>query len=484
MFWLEVCLDEWEKTKDIRLVERAIPIVLSWIREYPLETKNKNSYAWNDDSTARRCFYITEAYTKWSDYLTNDQKFIIENSMTYHASLLADGSFYTWHHNHGLFQDRALLKYTLVFENPNNKEYQAIAKDRILTYVQSEVLQDGVNAEHSPSYHVNVAMLINTMAEFLNEFDYKYSNMIKSKVDSMLDYSIHLTRPDGKYPPLGDSSESFYEWLEWMDNPQYQYVATQGQRGIVPDEVDRIFPYGGYAIFRSSWEFNTDTDWIMFAASTHSGSHKHHDDLSFMIWHHGNLFLDGGTAGYDYWGNSLALYGVSPWAHSVLVSNWTASKNAFLYKYRPAVDANALMTKITDWEINDTNVSVTGIQKKIKGVEQTRCLEWNKQKNIVTITDTIESERNGNNHMLLFHLSEDITPVIEGNTVGLYRSDIKEAVMHFASSQQYNIQLYYGDEDEVIQGFNAATGQPCYVIGVKYEDINDSLRVQTIINLL
>ena len=99
------------------------------------------------------------------------------------------------------------------------------------------------------------------------------------------------------------------------------------------------------------------------------------------------------------------------------------------------------------------------------------------------MTDTVTSQGEGNRHMMLFHLSEDITPTVEGESIILYRGDKKEATMNFSSSHEYNINLYYGDEDTLVKGFNAATGQPCYVIGVYFENVGELLKLQTLIEL-
>jgi hypothetical protein len=486
MFWLDACVQKWKKTGDIRYIQKAVPIMMSWIKKFPTMRKDNPAFAWGDDSTGRRCFYISEAYVAWSKFLTESQKSIIETSMKYHAQLLAQSSLYTWYHNHGLFRDRALLFYTLTFSNSNNNEYQAITKNRILTYVQVKVLEDGVSAEHSPSYHIAIAKLLYEMADLYKDVDPAYSHLITDHyADKMINYAIQLTRPDGSYPPIGDSGEDFNVIKNWINNPNYLYVATKGSKGNKPTMLDSIYPDGNYAIFRNSWKLNGDADWVMFVAAIHSKIHRHHDDLSFLVWHHGDLLTDAGSGSYDVNGNPMSKYATSPWAHSILVSNWMDTKNSSYYnQIRPVFNSTTNTTRITKWMLNGSNVSVTGVQHTIPGIKQQRCLTWDKISNIVKVTDTVTSTHKKDYHMFLFQLADDIKPVVDGSTVTLNRGSVKEATMMFSSSHAFSIRIYYGDKDKKIQGFDAATGKPRYIVAVYFENVSDKLELQTNIKLL
>jgi hypothetical protein len=384
-----------------------------------------------------------------------------------------------------LFQDRALLRYTQVFENPNNDRYQAICKDRIMTYVQKAITPDGVNTEHSPSYHLAIVGLLQTMADFLDQVDQSFSQMLREDVvDKMRDYAIWLVRPDGRYPPLGDSSARMEVISSWLTDPFYKYVATAGADGTMPEVLDRVYPDGGYAIFRNRWAFDGHATWVMFVAATHSGSHKHHDDLSFMIWHHGDLFTDGGNGGYDYFGKTLALYGVSPWAHSTLVSNWLDKRNARFYKYRPLIDAKGLETGITEWSIDDNKSMVSGIQKRIAGIEQVRTLTYDKQDNSVTIKDVVTSKSQDDSHLFLFQLAEGIEAIVGEDSITLMRQGQPTATIAFSSKLPYDVIVRTGDEDPLIQAFRADTGAERSVIGVQFDHVSEPLELYTTICLL
>ncbi|MDW7656329.1 MAG: heparinase II/III family protein [Bacillota bacterium] len=485
MFWLDSCLRAWKESQDPRYVQSALDLVFSWIERFPVRSSDDPPYAWNDDSTARRVYYLCDAYASWYLEMTEDQRLILRRTLAYQADLLSQGTFYTWYHNHGLFQDRALLRYTQVIEDPNNDLYRAICKDRIMTYIQKAVTADGVNTEHSPAYHLVVVVLLQSMADFLETVDPSFSHMLREDViDKMRDYATWLVRPDGQYPPLGDSLTEMEVIQSWLADPWYQFAATAGSTGMMPESLDRVYPDGGYAIFRNSWLFDGQASWVMFVAATHGGSHKHHDDLSFMIWHRGDLFTDGGTGGYDYFGNPLALYGVSPWAHSTLVSNWLDWRNAHFYKYRPLIDDKGLETGITDWSINDGNSAVTGIQKRIAGIEQVRTLTYDKQNNQVAIIDVVTSEGKDDSHLFLFQLAEGIEPVSDEDSIILMRHGQPTATITFSSALPYDVIIRTGDEDPLIQAFRADTGAARTVIGVQFDHVSDQFELVTSISLL
>lgn len=485
MFWLYGCIESYNQTGDSLYPEKAIPAMMSWIDKYSVRSRSDAPYVWNDDSTARRAYHIEMAYKVWENFLTSEQREKITRSINYHMELLSRDDFYTWISNHGLFQDRGLLTCSLTFENPLSLKYQAIVKDRIIIYAQNYILPDGVNVEHSPSYHVYVGNLIGMMANMFEDIDSEYKQMILDRyVMKMSDYAVHMTRPNGTFPPVGDTNVDFVMSPHWSNDPYYQYICSNGEEGKIPEETDRIFPYGGYAFFRDSWSFNESKTWMMFNAAAHGRVHKHCDDLSFSIWHNGNLFVDSGTGGYDLKNDPFSVYGLSAWAHSRLISNWKKPGTAERWASpHPYYDYYAKKTKLTEWELTDSCAWVSGEQEYIRGIRQTRRLEWDKIENVVTINDTVTSDKKDDHHVFLFHLAEDIKPVIENDSVVLYRGDKIEAVMRFNASHQKSVDLYFGGDDEFIKAFNALTGAPRYVVAVSFNNISSELNLQTTIEL-
>jgi hypothetical protein len=492
MFWLDACVQAWKKTGDVKYVKKAIPNLMNWLNRFTVMKNTDPAYTWGDDSTGRRGYIICNTYTLWQKYFTTAQKNIIKKSMDYHAKLLADNKLYTWQNNHGLFRDRALVMYTITFTNKLNSSYRSLAKSRIMDYMENKVFADGTTAEHSSGYHVTIASLCYTMSDLFVKIDPAFCKYLTKAGDKLADFEIQVTRPDGSIAPLGDTvnGTKFIPMDRWNNNKQYLYVLSKGAKGVKPTVTDKIYPDGNYAVFRDSWNFNSKSNWILFDAATHSAVHKQHDDLSFMIWHHGDLFSDGGFGGYDYVGSAMARYATSPWAHSVLISDWLEKSTHYYYtNIRPVMNSNSLKTKITASNINGSTVWVEGKQCYIPTITQTRRLTWDKTKNVVTLDDVVTSQftitkSKADYHMFLFHLASDIKPVVSKNTVTLMRGNKKEATMTFKASQTFVIRTYLGAGDSLIQGFNAYTGKASYVLGVYFKDVRTTLKLKTTINLL
>lgn len=70
---------------------------------------------------------------------------------------------------------------------------------------------------------------------------------------------------------------------------------------------------------RSSWEDDSDeATWMLFCASTFSSTHKHGDDLNFLLYHKGDLFVEAGKRDYNY-NDPKTAWAYSAYAHNVLM---------------------------------------------------------------------------------------------------------------------------------------------------------------------
>ena len=182
----------------------------------------------------------------------------------------------------------------------------------------------------------------------------------------------------------------------------------------------------------------------MFLASTFSSAHKHGDDLSFLIFHKGDLFTEAGPRNYNY-KDEMTAYSYSGFAHNVLCvddKDFPAriGKNGFR-----GVTKQALRTRITDFSLEGSIKKVTGSQECFPGIVQSRTIEYDKGRKHVIIRDNLEANRKFK-ASLLFHVAEGVE-VRHSDNGGLCFLRDKEliATMTTACQSPVNVKVLTGE---------------------------------------
>lgn len=396
----------YEETRDVGYVDYATQQMLSWVEAHPNPYEG-TEWGWHDDATARRVFYLTLALVLWEDVMEPRDYQVLRESLEEQVDLLTTDEFYTFNHNHGMFQDQAMVLYALALEQGNRqKELLALAKERTGSYFEDSVASDGVHQEHSPSYHYGIARNIDWFALAYQSASPSFSTQLRELSDRMANYATHLVMPDLNTPSIGDSARQVRCYQGWMeDNPFYRYALTGGEEGIRPEETSVVFKEGGYGIMRSSWEDSAETGtWMMLAAATHSGVHKHNDDLNVLLYHKGDLFVEAGSRNYDYQ-NPFTNYTYQSYAHNVML----VDENPFrMGENLPSIDEVAKETGIVEAELEGDVHWIKGIQKRYKGVEQVRTLTYDRLQQTVVIKDEVQTFKNETSLRFLYHLAEGI----------------------------------------------------------------------------
>lgn len=433
--WLADLLTEYWKTSDVRYRDRFLQYVFDWIRAHP-QVDLRDEWAWNDDTTARRCCFLCMTYALFCKILTDDQIRTLRVSAKMHANLLCKEHFYRRHHNHGMFQDRAVALYGLVFAE-EAEYYLFIAKERVSEYFEFSLTTDGVHKEHSPLYHMDIARSIYWFYIAYSNVDKMFSHEMELLLKKMAEYIVWITQPDGFLPSIGDSPSRAKVTPLWAKDPAYQWVCTEGQVGAPPVQTGRIFWEAGYGILRSSWNMNkADDTWMMLLAATHSKAHKHHDDLSFLLYHKGPLFVEAGNRNYNY-SEKKTQYTYSSHAHNVLFVNeegWKMNPATGL----PLLETEAYRTRIIEGHIQGNIQYVTGRQTRFPGVTQERTLRYRRTLQIVQIEDRIILEQEARLR-LIYHIAPGVEVIPEENGWLLLRE--RERVARVSADGTGNLTL-------------------------------------------
>ena len=204
--------------------------------------------------------------------------------------------------------------------------------------------------------------------------------------------------PNGKIPSIGDSPEFQIYRYYWENTKWYQYVANKGMRGKMPPN-NAIYPNSGYAVMRSSWKDKPEhATYVIFTAATYSSTHKHSDDLNFLLYYGGPLFVEAGNRNYDYQDPETA-YVYSNYGHNVMLVNGQGFPVFFAKSGAQRISSQemtlARVTGITGYDVQANVAWVEGKQYRYHNATQTRLLAYDKTvENAVAeivVRDTVEA---------------------------------------------------------------------------------------------
>ena len=427
-FALDPVLREYEAAPDGRCGGFLHDFVLDWVRANPTPLEG-NEWAWHDDATARRVHRMSYCY-KYLRSLWNEAELAeIKSSLDAQARLLVSDSFYSSRHNHGMYQDLALVSYSLCVcdDDAWRKACMDKAISRSLEYFDYAFCENGVHKEHSPAYGRDVALAAHAFAKLTEEYDPAASKRYEAHYRKARRFLVLCTMPDGKWPSVGDSAEvkAGYE-------PETASVFSDGEAG------------GGYAIFRSSWHDPPGAaTWIMFQAATFGSAHKHSDDLSFILYHRGDLFVEAGNRDYNYL-DPMTAYVYSGYAHNVMCADDAdfpvkVGKNGFR-----SVLGDAFKTRITGSVLEGSVVSATGVQERFPGIVQRRTLSYDRIGRTVRVADEIETDH-GFKASFLFHVAPGVSVEETGSGIRLLRNGSEIAEMRFSSDAPAKARVVAGE---------------------------------------
>src|SRR5690625_386351 len=157
-FFLEDFAHSLIVTEDEKYLDYALNLLRNWIKTFPTNKINEvDPLAYHDEGTAIRLLFWFKFYYKVYDFLNDDEKEFMNSNIKNQVQILLDEEFYAGVNNHGMFQDIAILAYTIVeseefYNSPNfNKSLK-----RIELYFREVFTDEGIHKEHAPSYHMLV----------------------------------------------------------------------------------------------------------------------------------------------------------------------------------------------------------------------------------------------------------------------------------------------------------------------------------------
>jgi len=206
------------------------------------------------------------------------------------------GNFVTMEMN-GLYVDGSVFP-----EFKEAKEWRTFAANKLFAQQQVQFLPDGAQFELSTGYQNvavdNVAGLART-AKMMGHVDELPAGYIPH-MEKAYAYSLDLMSPDRSLPRFNDSwgldiRKVMKQALEFFpDRTDFQWVASDGKTGAMPDSTSHASLWSGYIAMRSSWDH--DANYGAFRVGPIGAGHCQQDKLDFVMWCYGTevLFSSGG----------------------------------------------------------------------------------------------------------------------------------------------------------------------------------------------
>ena len=344
----------------------ARELVANWLTQ-SFDTPDPNiKYTWYDHGVAERVLAMIMLYASGQEY-GFDVRFMtrLRNAIYLHSQLLASEIFYVSHqttryHNHGWFQDLALLGVASSFPQWRGSPLWAdTALSRIQDQFEKLIIFDNdfaVFVENSLGYHLGIERLVASVGCFAS-LSGRNTN-IPQLAEALSDFSRLMLYPsEERGVAQGDTFR--------RANPR---TRSEVIKSVQWDAQSVFLKEAGYAIIKGG---SSDLPWMLTLFATNKNStHKHEDDLSLFFWMDGiEWLIDPSFYSHEY-AEELPAYLRSAKAHSMLyVKDVT-------YDYQPWPDRSQLkMIKGQD----KAEMSIRGLSRACKDFEIVRELDYRLQ---------------------------------------------------------------------------------------------------------
>lgn len=470
-------------TDDDKYLDIAREIIEQWIQYKEKVESADNPYLWYDHGTAIRSnnlIYFLFAYTEIGGGGNKEFYNRVMNILNEHGEHLSNEEEYFKNHNHGIFQDQALIYLAYFLDNECSDDWLSLAKTRVEEQKEYAFSKEMVHVENSPAYQQGVTELFYQIAEFLKSQGDDFGIQLYADISKSLEFMAWAIKPNGVLAEIGDTSSIEGEkktdyGMNKYGNNHLIYAATLGNEGEKPNELSVVYPESGYYFGRNSWEeidYSAAT-WTMFKAGYISKTHKHADDLSFMLYSKGyDILVDSGW--YNYMsGNKYRDYFVSAKAHNTVIVDGRS--------YSPTVENN-YKTGIFSYSVGDNWDEVIAYNNMYEGVQIDRHFYYGGD--VIVLVDNIKSDIK-HEYSQLFQLSEYMT---------IENSDDKELVAAIGDSG-YKLRIRQFGQIPSLSVINGNGGSAEYgylsrvmnkvqdINTLKYDIIGDNVTLVTVLSI-
>ncbi|HJL19080.1 MAG TPA: heparinase II/III family protein, partial [Sandaracinaceae bacterium LLY-WYZ-13_1] len=331
---------DWLWDAEARDVGAAPYVVVAWARD-ALPREPPLELTWDRHATAARlarAYAFLRRYAQTHETVNRRVVVAAARIVLSHLYTLARDPCYDHGHNHGFMQDGALLRHALAIGDglTDTDALVRLAEDRLVNeQLAVSIGPDGVHRENSPHYHLTYAELIDALlTDVYAVHERPPPHALLSARNDLLMVVPHLMQPNGTLPQIGDTPNThrhraLQRILQHTTSAHplpphirapLAWIVTSGSEGHPPTGTQRVYPDGGYAVFRSGWAAPSLTDPVVahFRCARPTSIHRHDDETTFSLYGWGQeLVVDPGRYANDRT-RPLASWAAGAQAHNVL----------------------------------------------------------------------------------------------------------------------------------------------------------------------
>jgi len=279
---------------------------------------------------------------------------------------------------HLIGEATALLIGGLLLDHPQAHKWRDVGADLLAQTMQRQVLADGVHCELSTSYHCYAADFYLQALILARKNRFELAPGFADKIEQMLVFVMHVARPDGVIPQLGDDDgsralaldrkdyrcyldglstgavlfgRSDFKWQSARFQEETLWLLGSEASGIYaalpsvrPKGNQQVFEAAGYAVLRTGWEAQDSHaifDYGGLGAPT--GGHGHADALSLVLFSNGReLLADSGTFVYNGAPESRDYFRSTRAHNTVMVDGYDQSQQAGTFQWRTRAEGSVL----------------------------------------------------------------------------------------------------------------------------------------------
>lgn len=260
-----------QKTQNDLFLVKGKEVILSWIKENHRINPMKSRYAWNDHSTATRTIAILLFMDYYSMFYEVDGKLIDDINKYCSDALyfLSNPLNYTYRHNHGIFQDIALLFLSKhISKDSFQNKYINIAIKRFEKQILTTISPKGIHLENSAGYNFVIDNQIHSFMLFLNKTD-NLDEEVQKRIQFLKKNKDIFLFPNNELVPVGDTHRhKFYYDIE-LDSTLCVYDTL-----------------AGFGVFK-----NKENEYLLIRSNGILSNHLHQDGLSFVYYANGNVIV-------------------------------------------------------------------------------------------------------------------------------------------------------------------------------------------------
>ena len=463
---IQVLAYAYKCTEERRYLDFAWGVLQSWLKfNANPDLVKGNKRCWMDHTVALRAeslLYFTQVAL--GTHLDEACFRVRMNDLLCaHCVHLADDSHYTPNHNHGIIQDGALLHVAYFVHDDRSMDWIEHAKRRLSGQKTYAFNKELVHVENSPGYNVAVVKIFDEISGFLSAMDDSGSKTFRNDVTGMAEFLAWAYEPNGLMASIGDTfstlklSRKSNEFAEW-GNRRLAFVTSIGGEALSDGEKvvkSKYYPETGYYFYRSNWETNEaiNATWKMFKSGYSSRTHKHADDLSFMLYSKGcEIFTDPGMYNYMY-GDRFREYFTSASAHNTI----TVDEQS--YSVAAEKRGNVGMLSCVT---NGLFEVITAFNDMYPGVSIDR--QFISSGDLTVLYDDIISAGKPHRYRQLFHLSERMTIMESSDEMVLMAITNSGYRVRVRQMTPTALSIHHGDDEPPLYGHISRT----------MDEVNDS----------